>query len=82
MFPCLAALGTKLKAFSPLLRPYSVNFAKLDAEKTKQLLQKCQPVVLSVRNSSGDKTMFVRQSRFVNEKYYDELVRIFLIQIN
>lgn len=75
MFRGFQVLGDKLRAFSPILRSYSINLAKIDAEKAKNVLQKFKPVVSIVRNSShGDKTMVVRVSKFVDEKYYDEIV--------
>ncbi|KAM3186765.1 hypothetical protein ACTXT7_003684 [Hymenolepis weldensis] len=80
MFRGFDALSSRLRAFSPILRSYCVNFGKFDAEKTRTLLQKFQPVVFSFRNSShGHETMFVRASRFMNEKYYDELHFFFML---
>ncbi|VDN96469.1 unnamed protein product [Rodentolepis nana] len=74
MFRGFDTLSSRLKAFSPILRSYCANFAKFDTGKTKLSLKEFQPLVLSTRNSShGQKTMVVRSSIFMNEKYYDDL---------
>ncbi|KAL5968210.1 hypothetical protein TSMEX_004065 [Taenia solium] len=64
------ALRDRFALLTPYLRSYS--FFKSNAEHAKKLWLKTRIVALSCRNSSNH-TMVVRQSKFINEKFYDEL---------
>ncbi|CDS37046.1 NADH ubiquinone oxidoreductase sgdh subunit [Echinococcus multilocularis] len=68
---------SRFVAFTPFLRSCSVNFFKSDGEHAKRLWLKTHIFTLSCRNSSN-RTMHVRQSKFVNEKFCDELHFFFM----
>ncbi|VDK34727.1 unnamed protein product [Taenia asiatica] len=69
------ALRDRSALLTPYLRSYS--FFKSDAEHARKLWLKTRIVALSRRNSSNH-TMVVRQSKFINEKFYDELHFFFM----
>ncbi|VDM18108.1 unnamed protein product [Hydatigera taeniaeformis] len=67
------AVRNVFATFAPCLRSYRASFFKSSEEYANKLWLGARVVALSCRHSSNH-TMVVRQSKFVNEKFYDELV--------
>lgn len=74
MLRCLSVVQGKVDALSLFRRSFSTSLIKFGDADANKLLKGFHVAVKSTRNSSS-RTMFVRHSRFLNEKFYDELVR-------